>query len=288
MGDDQSLCPKTLIPAACPSTCSCLVFSVFCTNISLEMIKYFNLYISIQMMHVSNVTLAHLSNALGKPVILVLKSSKPELACKHAESFRNLLKFDVAENIITFLKSHCFKSLKSIKHLNISLNRVTSISSFAFSVLNHLSTLDLSWNLMTELQGKIFSGLIKLKTLNLTGNRIISTSKFVFFNSYINSIETCDFQVCCFKPSIKTHCPLTPPWAKSCNRLVGNIVLRIFIWLFGSFGIVMNISAVLINLGQFLTIADNYKYVVLYLSFSDILFFFVDSDHCGGCYYIRL
>ncbi len=273
LAGDESFCDAHQPNSYCPSKCSCLLFSLFCENINLTKKKEntFNNYVSIYLINIKEADWSIVFNALDNPVFLSLKHSSLVYICKQTKPFYNLQKVDFSNDEIHSLETNCFIWMSSVAFLNISQNKIHSIARFAFNSSAAIRWLDLSWNNIKELLDKTFTGLHNMEILNLTGNSLLSVHIDTFLDTYIDNIVTNNFKVCCVKVSIATICPANPLWPNSCGRLLGDVTVKVFIWLVSSLGILMNIISCIILFRKILPSGDSYSNVVICLSINDAL-----------------
>ncbi len=134
----------------------------------------------------------------------------------------------------------------------------------------YICELDLSSNPLTELNDNSFSGLRNLKVLNISKNQIFSVSASVFLNAKVAHILTESFVVCCSVQALKhTSCPIEPTWPDSCESLLSDSIVGVFVWLINTFGIALNISSFFVIWQYILEGAHNYKTLVTVLAVSD-------------------
>ncbi len=246
--DDQHFCDRSLNLMSCPTNCSCLVFSIFCQELTLNVLNNFKHYLSIQILNLNLTDDSAFWYMLDVPLVLALKNSTLLSICKQAKVLEYLKMLDISFNGISKLGTHCFQYLYNIHLLNISFNKVSLLQSYTFSRSIYIKSLDLAWNEIRSLDGQIFSGLFRLLSLNLTENSIISVSDLTFYNTSVSNIITINFRICCVKPMIKTQCAATPVWPNTCSKLLGSTIVMIIIWLISIVGFLMNASSLLILL----------------------------------------
>ena len=272
LGDDESFCLAHQPNTNCPANCSCLLFSLSCDNTSLTEENTFRNYVSIYLNKINEADWPRLYEAIDNPVIFSLKHSQFAEICNQKKRFLNLRIFDLSNNVIHHLESNCFRLMSSISYLNISRNKVNSIAKFAFYSSNLISELDLSWNNIERLRDNTFAGLCSLRFLSLISNNLLDIGMNIFSDTNIGYISTENFKICCVKVSVASICPARPQWPNSCGRLLGDVTVKVFIWLVGSLGYFMNIFSCIILLRKVLPSGDSYNNVITCLSVSDALY----------------
>ncbi len=266
--DDKQFCNDNILD--CPTNCSCLFYSLLCKNITQNIGEKLRPYVSIRLDDVTISSGSHLFNELDNPVILILNHCNLKLICIQAKLFAYLRSLSVSYNLIQKLQKDCLKYAWNLYVLNISRNQVGTIQSHAFNSSQYIRELDLSSNLLTDLKDYSFSGLLHLQMLDISKNDISSVSSSVFLNIKIIKILTKSFVVCCsINPLTYTGCSIKPSWPNSCESLLGNSIVGVFIWLISTLGIAMNISSFFVIWQHILEGAHNYKTLVTILAVSD-------------------
>ena len=261
--DDERYCFEV---DECPLNCSCLVFSLHCQNITVEMKTNLTFYAVIYLEGMLLTQKQAWLHVFGDPLFLVLKNAEIVAICKQFKTFTNLKYFDVSTNHVSILKGNCFRKMSNISYLNMKQNKIRLIAKSAFLESKQISHLDLSENLLSHLNEKIFLGLSSLKVLNLLENPVLSVNALTFFGMDAETIMTSSYMICCLKPSINTMCPAKPIWPNSCKRLLGVILVKIFIWIISFLGMVLNIISYIVIRQKLVESADSYNTVVICFS----------------------
>ncbi len=272
LNDDQFFCNISNYLKSCPSNCSCLLYSFFCTGLHLKTEEKLEPYIYIYL-HKMDLPLS-IFVMLNDPVFLVLEHCGLKHICKMVKLPKQLRIFNISGNTLKKLEKDCFEFMSNITHLNMSKNRIASLSSYTFQSSSVIVMLDLSNNKISILNDKVFSGLYLMKVLNLIGNSIVSISNLAFFESSIEYLVTNkqDYKVCCVKPSAETLCYAKPNWPNTCNRLLGHSLVKILIWCIIVIGILMNIYSCIIIWRKLVSSGENYNNLVVLLSINDICY----------------
>ena len=221
-GDDEYFCKVRLPP--CPQNCTCIVYSITCTNYvyhsGVTVLPY--IIMSISSSHVAK--LENLFQQCNQTVLFFLRLSKIKLLCGPIKSLNvtTIMHLDFAMNIIKKIERLCFSYQQEILTLNLSLNRIEMISELAFFNLTHLQSLDLSSNKIQVLSQKCFTSLHSLKILKILNNCLVEVSIHAFEDSSIGSILTDDWKVCCISKSMHGLCQFNPQKAGVCMYLIGN------------------------------------------------------------------
>jgi Leucine rich repeat len=106
---------------------------------------------------------------------------------------KNLATLDLSVNNITFIKQHCFYSLKeNLETLNLSSNFITGFSPKAFYDLAKLEFLDLSNNSISFINETSFKDLRQLKNFSIANNKILKLDYHLFLNS--TRLQTLNFR----------------------------------------------------------------------------------------------
>ncbi len=172
-GDDEYFC-QVKIPA-CPQNCTCILYSISCTNYvydgGLTVLPY--ILMSINSSHITK--LENLFEHCNQTVLLYLRMSKIKLLCGPLKSLNvsSLMHLDFAMNAIRNIDRLCFSNQQELLLLNLSLNRIEIVSELTFSKSRHLKWLDMSSNRIQVLSQKCFQGLYSLKTLKISNNSLV-------------------------------------------------------------------------------------------------------------------
>ncbi len=268
--DDKQFCNDNKL--YCPTNCSCLFYSLSCIKITQNIQEKLRPYVSIRLDNVTISSGSYLFRKLDNPVILILNYCKLKSICIQAKLSVYLRSLSVPYNLLQKLQKDCLKYARNLYFLNVSKNQVESIQSHAFNSSQYIQVLDFSSNLLTDLHDNSFSGLLQLQILNISRNDIFSVSASVFLNTNITKILTESFVICCSVHSVThTNCPIKPLWPRSCESLLSDSVVGVFVWLISTFGIAMNISSFFVIWQHILEGAHNYKILVTLLAVSDIM-----------------
>ncbi len=271
--EDEHFCGINQISNDCPINCSCLLYSIKCENGSLARKDNLKRYASITLKYVK--FLNHRRNSIldvfGDPIIIDIKQVEHIAICKQDRYLKSLQILDISGNSVDILHRNCLKCMDNIRAFNVSKNILRLIESYTFNSSGRIQQLDLSQNNLRSLLTHSFSGLVNLISLNLSKNGIVSVSMFSFLKTNIGLIITENFQVCCFKPSLHTSCPVEPLWPHSCGRLLADRVVKVFILLVSSLGIGLNLFASVIIFKKRLIGGKSYDNFIICLSLSDIM-----------------
>ena len=108
------------IQATCPTNCSCLLFSLFCKQLTLDkqinLKSYFAIYLLEVQFQKDSVNL----NKFHDPVFLTIKQSKLSSICGQTKQLNSTANFDISHNNVGILKKDCFAFVYNVKFVNIS------------------------------------------------------------------------------------------------------------------------------------------------------------------------
>ena len=258
----------------CPAKCSCIGFSVDCTNVA-KNITDMAIYISpsTRMLDLSNVhhALSHVSlkkqNVQNLAHLNLSACEIRNLSATFLSSMQNLLFLDLSHNQLKLLASHTFLSqsrlkslilngnlnlltidseaftgLVSIKSITLKNLQINKLSKSSFSSLS-LDTLDVSESIIHNVEGNAFERL-NVKEIYLATTNIKSFSSEMFSGlESLTLLVTNDFSLCCIKPSYLPDDKCFPQKNEfsSCSDLMRNPILRSCIWIFGLFALIGNV-----------------------------------------------
>jgi hypothetical protein len=183
----------------------------------------------------------------------------------------NLLLLDLSNNKITNVYAHAFSGLISLKTLNLEGNRqLIEIADTAFFGLQalpklvltntrlwnigqntlvglqNISVLNLSANQINVIADFALHNFSKLTVLDLRKNRIEKFSHKVFYGlPKLKKLYTDAYTFCCLKPISVDECLPTADEFSSCDDLIRNEILTLFLWIIG-------FSSLLGNIGVFI------------------------------------
>ncbi|XP_022098818.1 uncharacterized protein LOC110983669 isoform X2 [Acanthaster planci] len=170
---------------------------------------------------------------------------------------RNLFSLSVANNKLHNLEPGTFEGLQWLHQLDLSGNPLVQIQRGAFNYLQTLPFLDLHGLEIKNIYAGTFDGLDSLKGLNLSHNNLLELESGTFDNlvqvtlldisnndltvfhkdlfSGLTSLKTLHsdkYLFCCMVGEIQECTPEADQFS-SCEDLMRNHVLRVFIWILG-------------------------------------------------------
>ncbi|XP_050710992.1 G-protein coupled receptor GRL101-like isoform X2 [Eriocheir sinensis] len=182
-------------------------------------------------------------------------------------NFKNLnevINLDLTGNGIINIGTRAFDGLTSLRKLDLSYQKIYNIDGGAFKGLNSLKTLLLHFNRLTFIRPNTFDGLEILETLHLTGNQITYLEPGVFHGLTsltelkldLNPLDTVDanvfkplrnlvnlttpeFRFCCLRHHATQCLPVVDDFS-SCEDLMSDMVLRLFVWVVGFVALIGN------------------------------------------------
>lgn len=257
LGDDEEYCGVT-----CPVDCSCKALSVDCSRRNLTSFPS-NIDKKIRQLHLRLNSIKNIQFAdLQYPFLIDLDINDNCVNSIDYNSFYNLInlqKLDLRNNDITVLKETMFFGLVSLKELLLMGNDIQTIEQYTFQGLVTLSCLNISYINMVEIQAYAFDGLTNLESLVLTyanvdsigsnsfaglsnlelldlsGNNLgyVKTAAFTPL-SKLQYLKSDSFKLCCMATQVpRSQCLPEEDPISSCQDLMSNAVLRVFIWILG-------------------------------------------------------
>ena len=255
-GDDEWLCNIT-----CPDECSCNMLSYDCNHANLTMIPTSVSHLA-RKIDLSHNNFDIFNNSLSVyhylDTLVLSHNGISTLPAQYFQNLANLRYLDLSFNGIQTLRSHTFSGLQNTRILiltdnplhNIETNTFTGLSSLptldlkmmkietlltgTFNGLQRLETLDLSLNQLYTLEPSIFDGLVSLRNLDISNNRINIFDKTDFQGlSSLVGLKSDNYMFCCFVAIDDESCLPKPDDFSSCDDLMTNNLLRIFLWILG-------------------------------------------------------
>ncbi|KAJ8316259.1 hypothetical protein KUTeg_006273 [Tegillarca granosa] len=164
--------------------------------------------------------------------------------------FNNLLKLKTLEirlKSLVRIQSEAFNGIYHCQMLTISGTKITQLHSNTFKRLVNVINLDISHNKLTVLQKELFETMTSLQILDTRGNDIYILERLFDTNMNLKLIYSDTFALCCIKPTHMTAVGCIAPHfdVSSCETLIENDVLCIFLWVIGLLAIVGNMSVLI-------------------------------------------
>ncbi|XP_064082336.1 G-protein coupled receptor GRL101-like isoform X2 [Macrobrachium nipponense] len=260
---------------ACDSDfiCSCFHLTANCSSLKLtkfpDIEKNINIYI---LANNSLYKTLHKEPVVNRPQIIHLDLARNKLKFLRNGTFKHLWRLkelNLKDNNLTYLREGTFTGLHNLTNLQLTGNQIHSLGPFAFSGLLTILNLDLSHQRLTHIAPKAFHGLKNLKALFLQNNNITTIDEKTFFGLHnlkklnlkenplsnvskdtfavlpnLNTLITDEWHWCCLAPQVETCLPRGDQFS-SCEDLMSNIVLRVFIWILGLTAFVGNSFVIL-------------------------------------------
>ncbi|XP_022107210.1 uncharacterized protein LOC110988203 [Acanthaster planci] len=176
----------------------------------------------------------------------------------------NLYKLVLADNNIRKLENGTFEGLHRLQFLNLTGNPLAEIASGAFLDVVTLPILDLGYLQLRHLQPGVFKGLDSVEALNVGHNPLVAVDRGAFDGlektstldirqTEISKVDPLMFQgldsiqtvyadkylYCCLLSDIH-NCEAPMDELSSCEDLMRNPILRVFIWILGFSALVGN------------------------------------------------
>ena len=158
---------------------------------------------------------------------------------------RQLQVLDVSENQLNTLKQVTFGNLKKLKLLSIAKNYITSLHSHMFLNVDNLEFINASYNAIHNIGFQAASVETRLKALDLRGNEMykFKVTSHSFANLKNSTIIVDKYATCCFFNKEKCISMKPRPEYLTCKRMLGDIVLRISVWVLGLSAFICNVIA---------------------------------------------
>ena len=266
-GDDEIFCDiKT------PSKCRHVGLSYFCNGANITHIPE-EISINAKKLDFSNNAFnfsdVHFSvyHALGE--LDLSHNNIEEIPRGKFQMLLNLYHLDLSSNSLSALQKHSFLGLNNlqrlvltgnkallyvehgaflglgqISHLDLSGLGIKTLTDGSFDGLHALHSLDISNNMVSFLDRDVFQGLERLHNLNMSRNKIADYEAGLFLSlRSLKSLSSDDFTFCCLVRDrvLEDRCYPPKDEISSCEDLMGNEPLRIFLWILGISALVGNI-----------------------------------------------
>lgn len=172
--------------------------------------------------------------------LLVLDISDNDIKVLEPLVFKDLIRLEEiylhGNNRLEEIDPDTLKGLKSLKSFTLTKTRISKIYPKTFVDMESLVLLNLSMNTISQLMEDAFYGLRSLRILDLRGNpiRLFAENIFTDLVSLYNLYSDI-YLLCCLKPDSVSESRCFPQGDEfsSCDDLMRNEVLRIFLWVIG-------------------------------------------------------
>ena len=151
-----------------------------------------------------------------------------------------------------------FKGLKQLVGLNMSGNhltfvnhglpgRIQSHSSNETSLFPRLKVLLLNNNQIQDIDGNVFKEMPELESIQMRGNplRRVDRKTFQSLKNSNTSVLVDEPATCCFIVKVQCKAQNQREPYLTCLRLLPNLFVRVFMWIFGLFAFIGNLSVLL-------------------------------------------
>ncbi|KAJ8316258.1 hypothetical protein KUTeg_006272, partial [Tegillarca granosa] len=171
------------------------------------------------------------------------------------------------------IPSEAFNGIYHCQMLTISGTKITQLHSNTFKRLVNVINLDISHNKLTVLQKELFETMTSLQILDTRGNDIYILERLFDTNMNLKLIYSDTFALCCIKPTHMTAVGCIAPHfdVSSCETLIENDVLCIFLWVIGLLAIVGNMSVLIENQLKMNLFNETFSVLVWNLTVADTL-----------------
>ncbi|XP_041370978.1 G-protein coupled receptor GRL101-like isoform X1 [Gigantopelta aegis] len=290
-GDDEMPCGFR-----CPSTCNCTGSVFRCLGNFWSNATFGSLT---RKLHLSFSNLDQLTDISFQGLPSLSNCHIQNLKWKFWE-LKNLMSLYLSYNTISHLKGNAFRGLHNLRLLDLSENRyLTTIEIGAFDDLQRLTELQLHYTGIEKLQRLLLFTLSNLLSLNISYSKLqyiedhtfknqtsvkylyLDQTKISDFGQYIfNGIDDFEilragiFTLCC--PSVRPSsveddkCFAPQDEFSSCEDLMQNNVLRVFIWILGVAALTGNSLTIIYRLCiDKSSLSKGCGYFILNLVFSD-------------------
>ena len=154
----------------------------------------------------------------------------------------NLNSLNLLGNPLRIIEPNAFYGLQNLPVLSLKGLYLHTLQGGSFNHLEYVTSLDLSNNKINTMDPGVFDGLKSLQHLNISKNEIDHFLKedFVGLMSLL-TLDSDEYMFCCFVDIGIENCSPKPDQFSSCDDLMTNNVLRIFLWILGVMAFAGNI-----------------------------------------------
>ena len=269
-GDDEFMCSLTGL--LCLSSCLCLGSAIKCYNVSAEnYLTSASPYTALFISHCDNAFLELLFKIL-KPIVLSLTYNNIKSACKILPGLDKMLKIDLGFNNIEHVNQDCFKYGFQIISIKLNDNLISIFYKAVLFQLINLKYLDLSNNFIIKLFSDSHVIASYLEVLSIKNNTLTAISDRIFNNFNLKILITNKYFICCKLPSYSI-CTSVRPWFESCNNLLLQRSITVYVFCYSILIIFSNVSAAFVQKMSCMRSKDNsgtFQYIVISVNFIDL------------------
>ncbi|XP_067672287.1 G-protein coupled receptor GRL101-like [Haliotis asinina] len=270
-GDDERFCQST-----CPDECTCIGYSIVCEmgmplishlpkaarriellNIDMSEINLefdgFYLLESLKMINCSLTQLPRIVNLLNLQSLYVRKTEIMEIP-EGTFSAPRLKHLDLSLNEnLHHIVPGSFSGLGALETLDLSETGISHLPADVFLGMPNLKDISFSDTSIADIESGAFNGLSLVKTLNIDDADIEIFSENIFKGlDHLKTLYADSPVMCCdgIRPqSVQIgECYAETDKISSCSDLIGNDLLRIFLWILAVMAVIGNLSALLFRL----------------------------------------
>ncbi len=269
--DDEILCSPKI--SVCPDKCSCVVYAINCVNITSLFPKQqqSHPYIYVGIQESPLIRLHELLQQINRGHSFYIIKNEAKQLCSVLNSYgfkTKIIRLQFSHNGVEKLGKGCFADMTHLKYLNLSHNSIKAIRYSIFQGHKRLSInlLDFSHNHMAFIYDKALEGINEINTIYVLGNDFREIGMEIFNDINIMAIIGDNYKICCIKPSILTNCTELPTWPNTCERLIGDKMIGLCMWLIGGSALILNITICIIYLFGRDIISKESSFVVMILN----------------------
>ncbi len=238
--DDEYDCE--LHNSTCPKNCSCIMFSLICSNAT-----FYHIWSKLHSFHFvslsGNSSLRNYFQHKAQEIVFLFLTNISELT-----SCSDLLPNRMPHLSVIVVNGHnfevfsgkCSKNMEIAEFINLKRNNISTLEC-AFSFDSVVRFLSLSHNNIAHLLTCHFSSLQFLAHLNLKYNPIMSAETGILFPSLSHQvvIEVSTPELCCL---VEHNRCLSKPKIEKCGQLLESLFLQVMSWVTAIVGILFNVS----------------------------------------------
>ncbi|KXJ25097.1 G-protein coupled receptor GRL101 [Exaiptasia diaphana] len=206
------------------------------------------LYVDISNNRIFRIKPEAFNNGTSIEVIRLNMNFLMEIPQKTFRPLEHLKTLDLGRNLIKDLTKNTFSGLSELSVLYLQDNNISSLPDGVFQHLSKLIFLNLKDNSLKHLSRNTFRGLLSLMHLNLQGNKLSTISQSLFDDlKRLKTLKVDKFIHCCYAEKAITgvKCEsLESNEFSSCDDLMKNTALRIFLWILGLSALVGNLLVI--------------------------------------------
>ena len=244
-GEDEHVC--NLHSVACPKSCVCIAYGVYCQSISniyiSDLTKYPMIYLYLEMSQKFNMEFIIHHKTLK--FVSLLRNNLSEICFQYIHNTSVIL-LNVSNNAVKSLQQRCLANFPLLKIFVAAHNAIKYLACLSFKGVLTMHVLNLAGNKMVRLRYCHFQGLNSLQILDVSFNNFYEIDDKLTTKMSLKKIITSFTGVCCLKEIVKFECQVSGN-EKVCFRILDSLTIKICCGMVAVVGVLLNLLCLVIE-----------------------------------------